>query len=124
MQWKRSQPSFLACQNGHNETARILLSFGADPNLCENSNVTPLYIACQNGHDDIVDNLLNHGADVNSHNNEFSPIFTACQNGHYSIVQILLSKGADVNERQKKRNKSYLYSLSKWVIFHCATFTE
>lgn len=84
---------------------KLHVSFGADPNLCENSNKNPLYIACQNGHDDIVDNLLNHGApgaDVNSHNNEFSPIYTACQNGHYSIVQILLSKGADVNERQKK----------------------
>lgn len=97
---KGASPLFIACQNGHQRTVQLFLSFGADPNICENINVFPF--ACQNGHDAIVNNLIQYGAYVKYYNNRVSPIYIACQNGHYSIVEILIKNGTAVKECKKK----------------------
>lgn len=97
---KGASPLFIACQNGHQRTVQLLLSFRADPNICENINVFPF--ACQNGHDAIVSNLIQYGAYVKYYNNRVSPIYIACQNGHYSIVEILIKNGTAVKECKKK----------------------
>lgn len=42
----------------------LLLSHGADINLCDKYCESPIYIACRNGHDRTVQLLLSHLADI------------------------------------------------------------
>lgn len=49
------------------ETARLLLDHGADPNARTHAGNTPLHFAAQNMLVDVVNVLLEYGADVNSH---------------------------------------------------------
>ena len=51
-------PLFLACQEGHTETAATLLAAGAAVDQAEDNGATPLFVACQNGHTEIVTKLL------------------------------------------------------------------
>ncbi|XP_065924639.1 uncharacterized protein [Magallana gigas] len=78
-------------------TVQLLLSNGADINLCKEGGASPLYIACKNGHDSTVQLLLSNGADINlCEENGASPLYIACVDGHDSTVQLLLSNGADI----------------------------
>ena len=38
---------FYACENGHTDTAQLLLNYGADPHITNPQGVTPLAIARQ-----------------------------------------------------------------------------
>ncbi|XP_065941837.1 serine/threonine-protein phosphatase 6 regulatory ankyrin repeat subunit B-like [Magallana gigas] len=79
-------------------TVEVLLSHGADINLCMENGASPLYIACQEGHNNIVDLLVSNGADINlCTKNGASPLLIACEEEHDDIVQNLLSKGANIN---------------------------
>ena len=50
-----STPLYIACQNGHLDVVRMLLSTeGIDPNRAKKDGRTPLYVACENGHLDVV----------------------------------------------------------------------
>ncbi|XP_052704712.1 uncharacterized protein LOC128180618 [Crassostrea angulata] len=106
-------PLNIACVNGHDSTVELLLSKGADINLCMEDKASPLSIACQNGHDSIVQLLLSKGADIDlCKENGASPLYIACKNGHDSIVQLLLSKGADI-DLWKENGVSPLYIACK-----------
>ncbi|XP_052678162.1 ankyrin repeat and KH domain-containing protein mask-like [Crassostrea angulata] len=86
------------------KTVQLLLSNGADINLCREDGASPLYIACLKGHDRTVKLLLSNGADINlCEENGASPLYIACFNGYDSTVQLLLSNGADINLCQKNR---------------------
>lgn len=79
-------------------TMNLLLSNGADIDLCIENGASPLYIACQEGYDSIVQMLLTKGADINKcTKNGTSPFTIACQEGHESIVQTLVDSGANIN---------------------------
>eukprot|EP00105_Crassostrea_gigas_P035545 XP_019919693.1 PREDICTED: ankyrin repeat and SOCS box protein 3-like [Crassostrea gigas] len=107
-------PLHIACQNGHDSTVQLLLSKGADINLCMEYGASPLYMACQNGHNSTVQLLLNKGADINlCMEDGASPLFIACQKGHDSTVQLLLDHGADINSYNKD-NVSPLYIAFAW----------
>lgn len=59
-------PLYIACQNGHDNIVKLLLSNGADLNICEeNGRASPLYIACREGHEQNVILLLSKGAEIN-----------------------------------------------------------
>ncbi|XP_065938642.1 uncharacterized protein [Magallana gigas] len=80
------------------KTVKLLLSKGADINLCQESGASPLFIACYSGHDSTVKLLLSNGADINlCQENGASPLYIACKNEHDSTVKLLLSNGADIN---------------------------
>eukprot|EP00105_Crassostrea_gigas_P036826 XP_019920974.1 PREDICTED: uncharacterized protein LOC105323896 [Crassostrea gigas] len=79
------------------KTVQLLLSNGADINLCNEDGYSPLYIACQTGHDSTVQLLLSNGADINlCTKNGTSPLYIACQNGHDSTKQLLQSNKAEI----------------------------
>ena len=44
-------PLYIACQNGHESTAQLLLKNGAEVNLSIEDGSTPLDIACFDGHE-------------------------------------------------------------------------
>ena len=57
----RITPLQLVCREGYIDSARTLLSCGADVNERGGYDSTPLFQACSNGHTDIVELLLQAG---------------------------------------------------------------
>jgi len=53
---------YVACRHGHYKCVRLLLQYGADPNL-RMHQTTPLMMAAQQGSLAMVNLLLEHGAD-------------------------------------------------------------
>lgn len=83
------QPLHVACLYGHFEVAKILLQYGACPNLPqEDITNAPLYAACDRGHYNIVALLLKYGAKTHL----IEELFIACQVGHAKIVSLLLKQ--------------------------------
>lgn len=81
-----------------NKTVELLLSKGANINLCNNIGVSPLYIASLNGYDSTVELLLECGPDINlAEDYGESPLFAASKYGHDRTVELLINNGADIN---------------------------
>ena len=59
-------PLFIAAQNGHIETVKLLVEAGANINKTAFNGATPLFIALQNGHTEITKlfNKLGTGSDA------------------------------------------------------------
>ena len=88
----------IACHNGDQETARLLLDRGAVVDQANHQGRTPLWAACWNGHEAIVQLLLDRGAAINLA--DFAgktPLWLACRYGHEATAQLLLSRGAAVD---------------------------
>ena len=91
-----------ACENGHLESVKELLKFGAKTDFPSEEIPSPIYKATENGHLEIVKELLKHGAKVDAF--DFStyqcatPLHLAAEYGNVGIVKELLKYGADVNE--------------------------
>ena len=56
----------IACLNGHEACARLLLDRGADANQAQSDGWTALMIACQDGHEACARLLLDRGAHKNT----------------------------------------------------------
>uniref|UniRef100_A0AC34FGV6 Ankyrin repeat domain-containing protein 29 n=1 Tax=Panagrolaimus sp. ES5 TaxID=591445 RepID=A0AC34FGV6_9BILA len=82
---------FLAAQNNHLETLKILKEHGCLSGKEREDGTTPLWIAAQLGHDAIVKELLSFGdEDFEKKNNGATALFKACQKGHEKVVKLLL----------------------------------
>ena len=93
-----ASPLQYACQNGHPEVVRTLLSAGAEVNPQNEDGFSPLHAACQAGHREVVHALLSAGANVNLQaKGGCSPLQMACHSGDMEVVRALLSVGAKVD---------------------------
>jgi ankyrin repeat protein len=73
----------------------MLLTSGAEINLCDKQGQSPLFGASLYGRCDVVKCLLSSGADINlSHEGGQLPLFVASSYGYYDIVRLLTSHGA------------------------------
>jgi uncharacterized protein len=59
----RVQPLHSAAAAGMNETARLLLDAGADPNARQEGGFRPIDAAAQNGNDELYALLVERGAE-------------------------------------------------------------
>ena len=81
---------------------RLLLSRGADPNITDKMQRTPLYIACQLEHCEIS-SLLIYNEGIKTDPNpavlpgEMCPLWVACMNGYIDCVCLLLNNKASPN---------------------------
>jgi len=106
-------PLYYACEKGMEETVKLLLSEGADPEMAIDQGQTPLLAAAHFGHENIVKILVEAGADVNGTDIGFhTPLIHAYTGGYNDIVIYLLNKGAD--PAQKDENG--------WNLFHFAAY--
>ncbi|KAF7358911.1 Multiple ankyrin repeats single kh domain [Mycena sanguinolenta] len=80
------------------EFTRMLLVYGADPNVKDRTDCTALYTACSNEDLPMVNILLSGGADPDVEGGEsHTALQAAAGSGNLQIVQTLLDNGADVN---------------------------
>jgi ankyrin repeat protein len=77
----------------HANIVKCLLSSGADINLCEILEKSPLYVASEKGHCDVVKCLLSSGADIKlSDKYGQSPLFPASYISQHHIVLAVMLK--------------------------------
>lgn len=79
-----------AAKKGHEEVARLLISWRADVNVRQSRGETPLHYACKYGRAPVVRLLLDHGAEATSESNEGrTPADYALEKNHGDIVQLI-----------------------------------
>jgi ankyrin repeat protein len=92
-------PLHVACKGGRLEICQLLVDAGAEVDLRDTSDETPLSRACHSDENyDICELLIRKGADVNSSNTFHSTcLHNASSGGASAICELLLKAGADVN---------------------------
>ena len=77
------------------------LQKGADVNIKDDNDWTPLLYSAFYGKKDVVVFLIKQGADVNaaSRITGWTPLHVAADKGHLEVVKILVSAGANVNAK-------------------------
>jgi len=83
-------PLHEACNRGHTQAVRVLISHGANVNATSECGTTPLIDASANGHTSIIKLLLKHGADPTILNKSGTNAFTCAATP--SIEQLLRDK--------------------------------
>ena len=106
-------PLIIAARNGHLNSVKILLGYGADIEARGTLKIgneviegcTPLWAAASFGRLDVVKLLIEQNADVDGRTSTGStPLRTAAINGHLDVVRCLVESGADVNARTITEN--------------------
>jgi hypothetical protein len=88
----------LSCSEGHSDMVTVLLEAGADPNLKNKDENTPLHVAAAEGREDVVKRLVQKGADVAALNKQrWQPSHWAAAGGHSSVLKQLVLSGADLH---------------------------
>eukprot|EP01063_Lacrimia_lanifica_P013440 TRINITY_DN2007_c0_g1_i2.p3 TRINITY_DN2007_c0_g1~~TRINITY_DN2007_c0_g1_i2.p3 ORF type:complete len:173 (+),score=24.98 TRINITY_DN2007_c0_g1_i2:205-723(+) len=85
----------LACSEGLEQVARLLIDKGAALDVQGESNDTALIWACSKGLEEVARLLIAKGAalDVQGDNNDTALIW-ACREGHEEVARLLIEKGA------------------------------
>ena len=103
-------PLIIAAHNGHLNSVKILLGYGADIEARGTLKIgdhveegcTPLWAAAVTGFLDVVKLLIERNADVDSRTPTGStPLRAAAHEGHLDVVRCLVERGADVNARNQ-----------------------
>ena len=100
-----------AVGNLHKQCINILIQAGADVNIANNVNATPLHmIACMDdGHEDILDNIIKAGADIEMEDDFCgTPLMVAVAVGNHRCTSRLIEAGADVNHVNSHTGKTPL----------------
>jgi ankyrin len=119
-----------AARQGDLESAKLLLSAGADINQTTEYGWTPLLTATNNRHYVLGKYLMEHGADVNKANKgNWTPLYLATDNrnieggdypvpkpdmDHLEYIQLLLEHGADPNRPAKDNTLTRTIFTMQW----------
>ena len=99
-------PLIIAAHNGHLNSVKILLRYGADIETRGTLKIrneviegcTPLWAAAVSGRLDVVKLLIERNAEVDGRTlTSSTPLRAATHRGHLAIVRCLVESGADVN---------------------------
>lgn len=89
-------PLYVACQNGHEEVARVLLARNADVNYTYKDGSSALYMACQHGHSKVASFLITQKAMIDRADKAgLTPLWAAGLGEHCAVVELLVSNGAN-----------------------------
>jgi ankyrin repeat protein len=109
-----------AAAKGDADAVKILLQFGANPNVCSRKGQSPLHWGGQNPSErcvEIIQALLDHGADVNLVDqwNRTVLVNAAADNGDPECLKRLVDAGADINWRDCHKRTSLGYAAKRGV---------
>ena len=126
-----------AAREGDIESARVLVTGGADVNQDTQYGWTPLLTATQNRHYALATFLLERGADPNIANKGgWTPLYLATDNrnieggdypvraadlDHLDFIKTLLARGANVNARAKDSTETRTIFTMQWLYEDGAT---
>ena len=95
------------------ERVKLLIEKGADVNVRDNSDITPLIVAADNNNFELVKFFVENGAEVNVQDEDgFTAVFYAALHGNLEMVQCLIEKGADITINSRNR--------LDYTVLHCA----
>ena len=106
----------LALNNNNPTIIRFCFRLGANINLKNNKQETPIYNAIRSGIYNNVLKCINNNADIYVKNiNGDTPFVVACitKNGDISIVKLLVENGANIEDKTKYNNNVIEYFLKK-----------
>ena len=122
----KKSPLIVACQNKHGAIVDLLLSDGADPNLCEETvskYSLSLHVAAADNNVELVNLLLNHGANVNivdaSGNTALHHVISNFRQNSvflHGTVSTLLQAGANVNISNGNGETSLYLAVEKALV--------
>mmetsp|Transcript_46054 Transcript_46054/g.111541 ORF Transcript_46054/g.111541 Transcript_46054/m.111541 type:complete len:306 (-) Transcript_46054:129-1046(-) len=94
-------------KNGNIGLARTLLEHhGANVNVRDDFNMTPLHHACEKGYFTMVRYFLDHGAEIEAVDDDgMRPLHVACKLNRLKVVRLLLDRGADIEAAQENQTK-------------------
>lgn len=94
---------YSACGKGYYEIVRILLEYGADPNICLNDGTTSLMIAVMKNNQGCVNLLLSRPElSINAmRNTGCTALMISAMYGYTTICEMLLLRGADVHMKSR-----------------------
>ncbi|KAF4957091.1 hypothetical protein FSARC_11400 [Fusarium sarcochroum] len=97
---------------------QLLLDYGADINLPEADGDFPLHYAVYKNDKPLIQLLLDYGADVNlSDVNGNTPLYLSLAQDDDHLVPVLLEHGAKVAVENKRRETSFSFAVSKYLLF-------
>lgn len=102
-----------AISAGKKDKAQLILDAGADPNLLDNFDKSPLHAAIKSNWPEIIPQLVEKGAEVNPAEGPFfykNPLELAVQRGNPEVIQALLDVGAKVSSEHNS-NREYAISI-------------
>ncbi len=97
-----STPLLFAARSGDTESAKLLLSKGADPNDALPDGTSALTLATHSGHRDVALALLDKGANPNDLGIGYTALHAAILRSDLALVKALLAHGANPNLRMTK----------------------
>lgn len=90
----------VACRHStRRDIVDFLIKKGADINLQDYRNRTPLHLACVSGFEGAVELLLEKGAQILRDSNRRTPLHLACQRGHTCCAAHLLAWTSSLQEQ-------------------------
>jgi ankyrin repeat protein len=95
-------PALHAAAQGYTDILELLLDNGANPDIANIKEITPLHYAARYENISICKLLVEHGANPNKQD-EFgnTALMIAAQLGNIEILKMLLNSGADINVKNK-----------------------
>ncbi len=95
-----------ACSRRNITAVKQLIHEGANVNVLDKNEYTPLYHACFWNRLEIARFLIEHGADVNASTTHFksTPLHSACFFANLSFVELFLKNNANVNVQNLEEN--------------------
>ena len=102
----QAAPLTWACRLNDLEAVTILLKSGAEIDLSDPSDESPLFAATRWRHPELVRYLIAHGAQVNARrrSNGETALYEALRNRNFDLMTLLIESGADVNLINKAGN--------------------
>jgi uncharacterized protein len=95
-------PLLFTARVGDAESAKLLLTAGADPNDAQPDEVSALVLAAHSGNGEVAALLLDHGADPDAFGSGYTALHAAILRSDLNLVKALLAHGANPNLRLTK----------------------